>query len=118
MRGCLAQGERRDKRRRRVPAGTPAALPEPELPCDALGGGAMRNWGVVISGFYVLAVATLSPAVMALIRSIDDTGAMSRLPNAYSAEWYAWAWIAVAGSRRDRKSTRLNSSHIPLPRMP
>jgi hypothetical protein len=59
----------------------------------------MRNWGVVISGFYVLAVATLSPVVMALIRSIDDTGAMSRLPNAYSAEWYAWAWIAVAGSR-------------------
>jgi len=55
----------------------------------------MRNWGVVISGFYVLALATLSPVVMALIRSIDDTGAMSRLPNAYSAEWYAWAWIAV-----------------------
>ena len=38
--------------------------------------------------------------------------------------WYSSASLAspvslhVAGNRRDRKSTRLNSSHIPLSRMP
>lgn len=54
----------------------------------------MRNWGIVVTGFYILIVAGLSPFLVWLILSIDQAIPWSGLAQAYS-EWFTLTWIAL-----------------------
>jgi hypothetical protein len=58
----------------------------------------MRRWGLIVSGFYILAVAALSPAVGYAIAHL--TGAKIEFPG--WAAWYSsllpWLWIAIVAA--------------------
>jgi hypothetical protein len=55
----------------------------------------MRRWGLVVSGFYVVAVAAASPMVGYGIATL--TGGRIRFPGwmAWYATWHPWLWIAI-----------------------
>jgi len=54
----------------------------------------MRNWGTVVTGFYILIVAGLSPFAIWLMLSIDQPIPWSGLAQAYS-HWFGLTWIAL-----------------------
>lgn len=54
----------------------------------------MRHWGAVVTGFYILIVAGLSPFVAWLMLSIGEPTSVSGLAQAYS-NWFVLAWIPL-----------------------
>ena len=58
----------------------------------------MRRWGLIVSGFYILAVAVLSPAVGYIIAHVS--GAKIEFPG--WAHWFSaplpWLWIAIVAA--------------------
>jgi hypothetical protein len=58
----------------------------------------MRNWGTIVTGFYILVVAGLSPAVALLLLLIGDQRSTdvqwSRLVEWYS-EWWVLTWMVL-----------------------
>ena len=105
--------------------------------CIAIGGMISGDWWFptlfFVGGWVVFAVGEMiwSPLAPAIVNQLAPEHLRGRYNSASAASWQigavfgpviagalignglAWYWIAG-----DRKSTRLNSSHIPLSRMP
>ena len=58
----------------------------------------MRRWGLIVSGFYILAVAALGPAVGYVIARL--TGAKIDFPGwaIWYSTWLPWLWIAIVAA--------------------
>ena len=55
----------------------------------------MRRWGLVVSGFYVLAVAALSPAVGYGIAQLAGAKISFPVWMVWFGPWHPWLWIAI-----------------------
>jgi hypothetical protein len=57
----------------------------------------MRNWGTVVTGFYILVIAGLSPTLGFFAFNIGDRPWLEGLAWSDLAGWKYWAWVALLG---------------------
>lgn len=55
----------------------------------------MRNWGTVITGFYILVVAGLSPIFALFALNVGEQPWLHGLDWSDLASWKYWAWVAL-----------------------
>ncbi len=57
----------------------------------------MRNWGTVVTGFYILVVAGLSPIFGLFALNIGARPLFEDVTWSLIAKWDYWAWVALLG---------------------
>ena len=109
-----------------LPEGLPAAhgLYDPRNEHDACGIGLIANISnakshrIVSDGLSILKNLEHRGAVGADPKAGDGAGIMVQIPHGFFAAEAKRLGFDLPGRQKDRKSTRLNSSHLKLSRMP